>query len=171
MKSYIELGNRISWQDIELVAKFLSLNNNLDILYDNGTYFIRAIENNNYDIVETLLSYFKKNQLKQYKIGSFEYSSLNQQMYNIIRTAIEDTELSQDMEKLLHPYLNFEDQYQTEDNSGLNNSNSLLKLNELKKSYSMDDIKSLVTNHDTSNSSNDMLHSLGESYHHSDDSI
>lgn len=105
MKSYIELGNRISWEDNNLVIKLLSLNKNLDVLHDNGSYFIRAIESNSYDIVNTLLKHFENNQLSKYEPRSYEYSCLKKKMFNIIESAIENVDLSVEIQKILTPYL------------------------------------------------------------------
>ncbi len=108
MKDYIELGNRISWQDNKLVTKLLLLNKNLDILHDNGSYFIRAVESNSADIVKSLLDYFEKNQLSAYKEGCHEYHILKNKMHDILEMAIEDVELSLEMKQVLSSYLDFE---------------------------------------------------------------
>lgn len=105
MKDYIDLGNRISWGESKLVSKFLSLNKNLDVLHYDGSFFIRAIEDNNYDIVNTLLEYFRNNQLSKYEPRSLEFSNLKKKMYDIIELAIEDVKLTEEMEKVLAPYL------------------------------------------------------------------
>ena len=105
MKDYIDLGNRISWGEAQLVSKLLSLNKNLDVLHYEGSFFIRAIESNNYDIVNTLLEYFENNQLNKYEPRSLEFSILKRKMYDIIELAIEDVKLTEEMEKVLAPYL------------------------------------------------------------------
>lgn len=105
MKDYIDLGNRISWGESQLVSKLLSLNKNLDVLHYDGSFFIRAIESNNYDIVNTLLEYFENNQLSKYEPRSLEFSILKKKMYDIIELAIEDVKLTEEMEKVLAPYL------------------------------------------------------------------
>jgi len=127
MKDYIELGNRVSWEDNNLVTKLLSLNKNLDVLHDNGSYFIRAIESNSYDIVNTLLEYFESNQLSKYEPRSYKYSSLKKKMYDIIELAIEDAELTKEMQKILTPYLpQKEEDYQLDLNDSLITENNLI---------------------------------------------
>jgi len=127
MKDYIELGNRISWEDNNLVTKFLLLNKNLDVLHDNGSYFIRAIESNSYDIVNTLLEYFESNQLSKYEPRTYEYSSLKKKMYDIVKLSIEDVDLTKEMQKILTPYLPQEEEdYQLDLNDPLITENNLI---------------------------------------------
>ena len=127
MKDYIEWGNRISWEDNNLVTKFLLLNKNLDVLHDNGSYFIRAIESNSYDIVNTLLEYFESNQLSKYEPRTYEYSSLKKKMYDIVKLSIEDVDLTKEMQKILTPYLPQEEEdYQLDLNDPLITENNLI---------------------------------------------
>ena len=127
MKDYTELGNRISWEDNNLVTKLLLLNKNLDVLHDNGSYFIRAIESNSYDIVNTLLDYFQSNQLSKYEPRTYEYSSLKKKMHDIVKLAIEDVDLTKEMQKILTPYLPQEEEdYQLDLNDSLITENNLI---------------------------------------------
>ena len=66
MKDYIALSDRIGAKKYSMVLTVLNRNTDLDMTYENGTFFITAIEQNSCDIVSILLDYFQKNQLNKY---------------------------------------------------------------------------------------------------------
>ena len=105
MSDYISLADRIGAKKHSMVLNILNKNKDLDVMYEDGTFFITAIEQNSYDIVNTLLEYFKNNQLSKHKPRSLDFSILKKKMYDIIELAIEDVKLTEEMEKVLSPYL------------------------------------------------------------------
>lgn len=105
MSDYISLADRIGAKKHSMVLNILNKNKDLDVMYEDGTFFITAIEQNSYDIVNTLLEYFRNNQLSKYEPRSLEFSILKKKMYDIIELAIEDVKLTEEMEKVLAPYL------------------------------------------------------------------
>ncbi len=109
MKVYYSLSDRIAGGKYLMVQRLLDNNSDLDLMYDNGTFFNMAIENNNYDIVKTLLDYFTKNQLSDYEESTYEYSNLKSKMRNVLETAIEDVPLSEEMKQVLSSYISFDD--------------------------------------------------------------
>lgn len=109
MKIYYSLSDRVAAKKHSMVKRLLDDNLNLDLTYDNGTLFTMSIENNSYDILKVLLEYFEQNQLSAYKQGSYEYSLLKGKIRNILEQAIECTDISLEMQKILSPYLDFND--------------------------------------------------------------
>ena len=109
MKDYIDLSNSISWEKRKFVQDILSKNRDLDLLYKNGRFFKMAIENNQIDITEMLLEYFKDNQLSRYNNNSEEYNNLENQLIEVIEVVIDEVELLHEMKKILSPYIDFED--------------------------------------------------------------
>lgn len=96
---------RNDYDEVSVILK----EKDLDVLYDSGTFFNVSIESDSYGIVKYLLKYFEKEQLSTYKEGSDGYHILKNKMRDILRTAVEDIELSTEMKQVLFPYLNFED--------------------------------------------------------------
>ncbi len=109
MSDYEDLADRIGAKKYSMVVTLLNRKNDLDLTYDNGTFFNMSIENNSYDIVKVLLEYFERNQLNAYKQGSYEYSLLKGKMRNILEQAIEYNDISLEMKNILSPYLDFND--------------------------------------------------------------
>jgi hypothetical protein len=150
MKNYINLGNRISWGDKELVNDILSAQKDLDVLHGDGTYFNRAIEDNNHDIVQSLLSYFDKNQLSAYQEGSYEYSELRDKLQSILEAAIEEVDLSEEMKQALVSYIKFEDSIHSDFYNSSLGDNNISQISEyeenihnsLKKARSTNDLNS-----------------------------
>lgn len=105
MSDYISLADRIGAKKHLMVLNLLNKNKDLDVMYEDGTFFITAIEQNSYDIVNTLLEYFENNQLSKHEPRSLEFSILKKKMYDIIELAIEDVKLTEEMKKVLTPYL------------------------------------------------------------------
>lgn len=99
MRNYINLGNNISSGNYTAVKGILDTNPMLNILHRDGTFIIRAIENNQLEIVQLLIQYFEKNQLSSNDL------KLKYEMQSIIDTVVEDTTLSPELEKILKPYL------------------------------------------------------------------
>ncbi len=109
MKDYEDLSDRIGANRCSMVINLLNKNTNLDLMYDNGTFFKMAIENNSHDIIKVLLDYFEENQLSAYKENSYEYSILKGKMRDILKFAINSVELSSETQKVLSSYLDFHD--------------------------------------------------------------
>lgn len=114
--NYIHLSDYITWNDYNLVTKELSQLIELDVLYDNGRFFKFAILENNYEIFEALLKYFKENQLNKYEINSEEYNNLNNQLIEILENAIDGVDISPEMQQVLSPYINFDNSFEYRQN-------------------------------------------------------
>lgn len=146
-EDYIKLSDRIGWKSKELVEDILRKNIDLDLTYNEGELFTLAVENNCVEITKKLLSYVNDNQLAKYNSGSTEYLLLKNKLRDILETAIEDIEVSQEMKEVLSLYINFEGSENNDDlleNEVYTDNNLILKdqvnFTTFKKSYSMNDL-------------------------------
>lgn len=87
------------------VQNILDRDYSLDLMAYDGQFFNIAVEQKNCDVVKVLLDYFERRQLTKFPAGSNEFLWLKKQMSDVIQVAIEDVELSKDMEELLNLYL------------------------------------------------------------------
>jgi hypothetical protein len=117
------LARHIRREDYQDAMDILQNDNSLDVTFKEGTYFIMAIEANNHNFTKALLDYYKEHQLKPYvehfnkfkentsKIEyaklAYQYISLEEKLKGILAIAIEDVELTSEMQKVLEPYLDF----------------------------------------------------------------
>lgn len=76
----------------------------LDITYDKGIFFDFAIKHNNTEMLRTLLNYFEQTQL-QGDIDSREHQLAKYNLRKILEGAVDSFEISEEMEKVLAPYL------------------------------------------------------------------
>jgi len=145
-EDYIQLSDRISWKNRELVSNILNKNIDLDLTYNEGEFFTLAIESNSVEIIKTLLDYFNNNQLAKYTSGATEYLLLKNKIRDILEVAIEDITLSDKMKELLSPYIDFEgsdhsynmlEDNKIDDNFFLKNQ---AKYTPIKKSHSTGDL-------------------------------
>jgi len=138
---YIQLSDRIAWNNKSLVKDILSQNKDLDLLHKNGKFFKMAIESNSTDITEILLEYFINNQLSNYDSKSIEYYNLKKQLIEVIEVAIDEVDLLPEMKKVLSTYIDFEG---SEHNSSSLDEEFALedqgKPTAFKKWYSMNDL-------------------------------
>lgn len=102
---YIKLSNYISWEDTKEVKKLLEKESDIDLTYKEGLFFKLAIKHNNKELFNTLLEHFEKIQLKEKDIDSIEYKLLKYELRKILEEAIDSFEISEEMEKMLAPYL------------------------------------------------------------------
>ena len=103
---YIKLSDRIAWESCSLVEELLKEYPDLDILFEEGRFFISAIENNSTDIVDVLLKYFNNNQLSHYEFTSQKYIFYKKQLKDILDEAVTDVRLSDEMKEILSSYFN-----------------------------------------------------------------
>jgi hypothetical protein len=151
-EDYIQLSDRISWKNGPLVSNILNKNIDLDLTYNEGEFFTLAIESNSVEIIKTLLDYFNNNQLAKHTSGTTEYLLLKNKLRSALETAIEDVELSQEMKKVLSPYIDFESSENNDsflEDEHLDNyltSKDQIKVSTLKKSPSENDLHSTFDN-------------------------
>jgi hypothetical protein len=77
----------------------------LDVLYEEGSFFNFAISKNNIEICKALLDYFEN---KQFPIKDAKYEEGKNKLKEILENATDSIELSSEMKHELSPYLDFE---------------------------------------------------------------
>jgi hypothetical protein len=105
---YDELSDHICSGHSKQVLDILRKNQNLDVTHKGGKFFTISVEGGNTEIVQALLDYFEENQLKSCA-NSQEQGILKMEMTGILRIAIEDVKISEEMKKTLSSYINFDD--------------------------------------------------------------
>lgn len=120
---YGSLTTYICRDDYEEVLDILAKDKSFDVMHEEGKFFNLAVESNSHNIIKALLEYFEENQLKLCK-DEYTRLSLKQKMLDIIEIAIEDNELSPEMQSILNPYLRVDEEHEeyiedtsTEDNT------------------------------------------------------
>jgi hypothetical protein len=104
----VTLYNYIRRNDLKGVEDILYYNDRLDVVSEKK-YFNMAISNQNVQIVEVLINYFNNVQLVKHKHNQIECLLLKKQLHDVLEYAVEDVEISEEMKKLLSPYLEFGD--------------------------------------------------------------
>lgn len=102
---YIKLSNYISWEDTKEVKRLLERESDIDLTYKEGLFFKLAIKHDNKELLNTLLEHFEKIQLKEKDVDSIEYKLLKYELRKILEEAVDSFEISEEMEKVLAPYL------------------------------------------------------------------
>lgn len=117
------LYDHCRWNDTKKAMNTLKNSSNLDMLYENGSFFDFALSEDNYMLVKALIRYFEKNQLNRYKSDSEEYKSLYNKLVETLKIAIDGyDDLSSDMKQALSSYINFDDFQDNLSNSFINDT-------------------------------------------------
>lgn len=102
---YIKLSNYISWDDAKEVKRLLEKEDDIDLTYNEGLFFKLAIKHDNNEILNVLIEYFDKTQLKEKELDSMDYKLLKYELRKILENAVDSFEISEEMERVLAPYL------------------------------------------------------------------
>jgi hypothetical protein len=97
--------NYVRWHDNKNVIKMLNNYPEIDLIYDGGIYFQIAIKHDNKELLNTLFEHFEKIQLKEKEADSIDYKLLKYELRKILEEAVDSFEISEEMEKVLVPYL------------------------------------------------------------------
>lgn len=97
-----DLSNCVRWDLTEEVSKILKSSEDLDLTYDNGSFFITPIDNDNFQIFEEFVQYYEKNVLSK-KEGT-EYLLAKHQLKKIFQEAQETCTISGDIQAILDNY-------------------------------------------------------------------
>ena len=102
---HYNLYSYFTLNDFEEVKQIL-LNHyeNIDTIYENGVFFELAILKDQPDILKTLLHYTNDKNIDLTKIT------------NILEAAIDDIDLSPEMQEILRPYINFDNSFEDRQN-------------------------------------------------------
>ena len=93
------------WNETERVVRILNNFKDIDVLYENGSFFDFAISKNNSEICKALLDYFEN---KQFPVKNVQYQEEKSKLIEILENATDSVELSIEMKNILSPYINFE---------------------------------------------------------------
>ena len=99
------LYNYVRWDDNKNVIKMLNNYAEIDLTYEGGIYFKIAIKHNNKEVLSALLEHFEKIQLKEKELDSMDYKLLKYELRKILEESIDSFEISEEIEKVLAPYL------------------------------------------------------------------
>lgn len=143
--NYTLLSRYICRNDCQEVSSILAKDNLLDVTYDEGKFFIAAIDEKNVQMVQILIDYFENNQLARCQDQSAEYFILKNKLRGTLETAIEDVEFSQEMKKILSPYIDFEgsehnDSFIDDEQMHSDLVTDQIKFASVRKSYSANDL-------------------------------
>jgi succinate dehydrogenase flavin-adding protein (antitoxin of CptAB toxin-antitoxin module) len=119
MSNYQKLSTYICWNNnysLKWVSDVLKSDESLDVMQDDGKLFWVSIELGNIEITKALLDYFEEHQLSKYQEDIAEYHLLKCKMRDILEVAIEDVELTKEMEELLSKYIDFSDENEEREN-------------------------------------------------------
>ena len=93
------------WNETERVVRILNNFKDIDVLYENGSFFDFAISKNNSEICKALLDYFEN---KQFPVKNVQYQEEKSKLIEILENATDSVELSIEMKNILSSYINFE---------------------------------------------------------------
>ena len=99
------LYNYVRWDDNKNVIKMLNNYPEIDLTHEGGICFQIAIKHNNKELLNTLLEHFEQIQLKEKEVDSIEYKLLKYELRKTLEEAVDSFEISEEMEKVLAPYL------------------------------------------------------------------
>ena len=110
---YVELSDGLRTESNLIVSHVLENDLTLDLTYNDGEFFILAVDNGNgnVDVLKILVDYFEKNQLSKYQEGSYACLSLRKNMLDIVAKIVDDVKISEDMQAVLGKYLPKEEDY------------------------------------------------------------
>jgi hypothetical protein len=131
-----DLYDYLRWNNVNKIQQILSesVDELLDLTYDEGILIKLALSSNNSNILKNLLDYYyDQNELRQ---KPEEYNIEQQLAKHKLFEILQDAVISEDMQKVLDEY----GLVQNDDNSSTY-SNEEIKTLFIKKSHSMDDIR------------------------------
>lgn len=100
-----ELYNYCSLNKFEKARKLLEDNfDDIDLTYENGSFFDFAIVKKNVDMLNTLLQYYKQTKL-QGDPETFDYKVAKQKLQIILQDAVDSFNISEEMQEVLNQYL------------------------------------------------------------------
>ncbi|MCA9749417.1 MAG: hypothetical protein KC414_09950, partial [Romboutsia sp.] len=106
--SYFKLSNYCRWNQSENAIRIMNEDQNIDIKHKDGEVFLFAIENNNPTILNGLIKYYEKNQLKG-DFESIEYKVAKHKLQQILQDAVNTFTPSKEIQEVLEKYLPKED--------------------------------------------------------------
>lgn len=112
---HIKLSNYISWDDNDKVMNMLGQYQDIDLTYDGGIFFKLGVKHNNIKIIAALFEYFNKTQLQDKIIDTIEYKLAKHKISTILQDAVNSFDISEEMQKVLTPYLPQEDNTDSQD--------------------------------------------------------
>ena len=115
--SYFKLSNYCRWNQSENAIRIMNEDQNIDIKHKDGEVFLFAIENNNPTILNSLIKYYEKNQLK----GDFESIEYKVAKHKLQQDAVNTFTPSKEIQEVLEKYLPKEDIDSEQDLSDLEN--------------------------------------------------
>ena len=118
--SYFKLSNYCRWNQSENAIRIMNEDQNIDIKHKDGEVFLFAIENNNPTILNSLIKYYEKNQLKG-DFESIEYKVAKHKLQQILQDAVNTFTPSKEIQEVLEKYLPKEDIDSEQDLSDLEN--------------------------------------------------
>jgi len=101
---YTKLSHYCSWDQTENLDRILSQNVGIDLTYNNGIYFRLSIKHNNTKILNSLLQYYERTNLKGY-FESIEYKVAKHKLQQILQDAVNTFTPSKEIQELLEKYL------------------------------------------------------------------
>jgi len=99
------LYNFCIWNDTKTILELLYTFDDINVLYENGSFFYSAISKENIEVCKALLDYFEN---KQFPIKDVQYQEERSKLIEILENATDSVELSIEMKNILSPYINFE---------------------------------------------------------------
>jgi|GEM_PF-3911884 len=111
--SYFKLSNYCRWNQSENAIRIMNEDQNIDIKHKDGEVFLFAIENNNPTILNNLIKYYEKNQLKG-DFESIEYKVAKHKLQQILQDAVNTFTPSEEIQEVLEKYLPKEEDVNSE---------------------------------------------------------
>jgi len=111
--SYFKLSNYCRWNQSENAIRIMNEDQNIDIKHKDGEVFLFAIENNNPTILNSLIKYYEKNQLKG-DFESIEYKVAKHKLQQILQDAVNTFTPSKEIQEVLEKYLPKEEDVNSE---------------------------------------------------------
>jgi hypothetical protein len=99
------LYNFCIWNDTKTILELLYTFDDINVLYENGSFFYSAISKENIEVCKALLDYFEN---KQFRIKDVQYQEERSKLIEILENATDSVELSIEMKNILSSYINFE---------------------------------------------------------------
>ena len=99
------LYNFCIWNDTKTILELLYTFDDINVLYENGSFFYSALSKENIEVCKALLDYFEN---KQFPIKDVQYQEERSKLIEILENATDSVELSIEMKNILSSYINFE---------------------------------------------------------------
>lgn len=96
--------NYCCWNQNDHVVRLLK-QSDIDVMYKSGVYFTQAIRNNNIDMLNTLLEYYEKTQLRGDPENQYAIPLAKHKLQIILQEAVNTFDISEEMQAVLNQYL------------------------------------------------------------------